>query len=350
MATLRSASPSAAQRARAAHPVLPTVAATVRLKRQGTAWVGRCPWHADRGRPNLAVFPATDTWHCFACGAHGDGLDWLARWQGTSLAAVIHAARPPAAPAPLPVAPEPFRADPATRHRAYTALIRAGRLTVAHRAWLRARRMDPDRARQRGYVSVQPGPSPIDPGADGVPGFYRVHGRWHLAGPAGLAIPVRDAAGRIQALHVRADDRTHGKYRWLSSPNCPGGASSGAPVHVARGTGPVVWITEGPLKADVAARALGVPVLGVPGVSVWRRALPVLEPLHPTTVVLAFDQDPVPATAAAVAAQVTVFARACRVQGWTVRVVHWDRAYKGLDDALRAGAPVGQGDVGAGSV
>lgn len=340
---------SAAQRARAAHPVLPTVAQTVRLKRQGTAWIGRCPWHGDRGRPNLAVFPATDTWHCFACGAHGDGLDWLARLQGTSLAAVIRADHPADPPRAVPVVPGEPGADVATRHRAYTALIHAGRLTAAHGAWLLARRMDPDRARQRGYVSVRPGPAPLDPGTDGIPGFYRVHGRWHLAGPAGLAIPVRDVAGHIQALHVRADDDGHGKYRWLSSPQRPGGASSGAPVHVARGAGTVVWVTEGPLKADVAARALGVPVLGVPGVSVWRRALPVLRTLRPARVVLAFDQDPVPTTAAAVAAQVDGFARACRARGWPVAVAHWDPACKGLDDALRVGASVDQGDMDGGS-
>jgi hypothetical protein len=278
---------------------------TARLGRPRSACQGHRPIHEVpwRFRRTVAATVGSTGWAARArCAADGD--------------AECRVASPAALPGLPPLeAPEAVRADLATRHRAYTALMAAGRLTAAHRAGLRARRMDPDRARQRGYVIVRPGPSPIDPGADGVPGFYRVHGRWHLAGPAGLAIPVRDAAGRIQALHVRADDRTHGKYRWLSSPNRPGGASSGAPVYVARGTGPVVWITEGPLKADVAAHGLGVPVLGVPGVSVWRRALPVLERLHPTTVVLAFDQDPVPATAAAVIAQGDACARACRAQG-----------------------------------
>jgi len=335
--------PSPAQRARAAHPVLPTVAATVPLKPQGTRWNGSCPWHGDHGRPNLYVFPATDTWHCFACGAHGDGLDWLARVQGVSVPTVIRTYRTSASDMPrVPVSPAPrvlaHTADSGQRHRTYTALLKARPLSAAHRDWLAARSIDPDRARQRGYASLRPGRAPVTPEADGVPGFYRARDAWQLAGPAGLAIPVCDAAGRIQGIQVHADNPTQGKYRWLSSPNRPGGASSGAPPHVTRGTGPVIWITEGPLKADVLGPALSVRVVGVPEVSVWRRAIDVLRRCGPVTVVLAFDQDPVPATAAAVAQQVEALAHACAAEGWRVEQARWDPRFKGVDDALRAGA------------
>ena len=333
------AAPSPAQQARAAHPVLDTVRATVALTPRGSYWSGRCPWHGDRGRPNLAVFPATDTWHCFVCGAHGDGLDWLARVHGTTVPTIIRTLRssavlPPPRPSP-PLSPPLAALD--ARHRAYTALLRASRLSAAHRAWLTARRIDPDRARQRGYVSLRPGTAPIRPDTSGVPGFFRREGVWCLTGPAGLAFPVRDPAGRIQALHLHADDPRHGKYRWLSSPHQPGGASSGAPVHVTRGSGPVLWVTEGPLKADVVAQALSVRAVGVPGVSVWRRAVEVLRACAPTTVVLAFDQDPLPATAAVVAHHVQALAAACRAEGWPIETATWDPAFKGVDDALRAG-------------
>jgi hypothetical protein len=99
-----------------------------------------------------------------------------------------------------------------------------------------------------------------------------------------------------------------------------------------------VWITEGPLKADVLAQALSVRAVGVPGVSVWRRAVAVLRACAPVTVVLAFDQDPVPATAAAVAVQVQALADACAAQGWRVEHARWDPQFKGVDDALMAGA------------
>ena len=49
----------------------------IELKRQGRALVGRCPFHADGGRPNLHVFAATQTWWCFRCCVGGDVLKFV---------------------------------------------------------------------------------------------------------------------------------------------------------------------------------------------------------------------------------------------------------------------------------
>ena len=131
-----------------------------------------------------------------------------------------------------------------------------------------------------------------------VPGFYVAEqdGRrwWSLAGAAGLLIPVRNLDGHIVALKVRADDPGDGpKYTTISSAK-HGGPSPGAPVHVplyegARGT--TVRLTEGELKADVATALSGLLTLSIPGVAMWRKALPVLEALQPQRVLLAFDAD-----------------------------------------------------------
>src|SRR5262249_50824438 len=102
-----------------------------------------------------------------------------------------------------------------------------------------------------------------------------------LAGPAGLVIPVRDAAGRVAALLVRRQADGPGKYMWLSSRK-DGGPGPGAPAHVpigAAGPAEVVRVTEGALKADVAHALSGVPTIGLPGVSTWRPALPILRDL-----------------------------------------------------------------------
>ncbi len=37
----------------------------------------RCPFHADRGRPNLAVWPETGRWRCFRCDVGGDVFDFV---------------------------------------------------------------------------------------------------------------------------------------------------------------------------------------------------------------------------------------------------------------------------------
>ena len=43
------------------HPIAEVVARYVELKEKGSYLLGRCPFHDDRGRPNMAVFPRTNT-------------------------------------------------------------------------------------------------------------------------------------------------------------------------------------------------------------------------------------------------------------------------------------------------
>jgi hypothetical protein len=96
------------------------------------------------------------------------------------------------------------------------------------------------------------------------------------------------------------------------------------------------------LKATVGAERLGVPVIGVPGASLWSHALPVLAELQPTTVVLAFDQDADPTTAAAIGAAQAACAAAVQAAGLRVVVAGWPAGFKGVDDALLGGAAVTQ--------
>ena len=50
----------------------------IELRRQGRAWVGRCPFHADRGRPNFYAYES-QTWRCYRCGVGGDVVDFIMR-------------------------------------------------------------------------------------------------------------------------------------------------------------------------------------------------------------------------------------------------------------------------------
>lgn len=60
----------------------------VKLHPSGRFLIGRCPFHRDR-RPSLAVFPLTDTYHCFACGAHGDQISFLKAKEGLGFFAAL---------------------------------------------------------------------------------------------------------------------------------------------------------------------------------------------------------------------------------------------------------------------
>jgi len=255
----------------------------------------------------------------------------------------------------LPSQPQAERADPATLDRTYRALLASLPLSSTHRQALRQRGLADRDIVQRGYrtLAVHGRATRVrqlvaDFGADAcarVPGLYIVECGsqqwWSLAGVPGLLIPVRDIDGRIVALKVRADHLGEGpKYTYLSSTK-HGGPGPSAPVHVplhGLSPGGPLRLTEGELKADVATVLSGVLTIAVPGVTLWRQVLPLLEALRPTRVLLAFDadwrQNPHVARALAQATQALVEA------GHPVGVETWDLSQgKGIDDVLRAGYP-----------
>lgn len=66
------------ERLKAAIRIEDVVRKYVMLTRRGNSYVGLCPFHDDR-HPSLTVNPARKTYHCFACGAHGDVIDFIRR-------------------------------------------------------------------------------------------------------------------------------------------------------------------------------------------------------------------------------------------------------------------------------
>jgi len=68
---------------RAAHPIETVVAASgVELRRSGKAFMARCPFHVEDRNPSLSVGGVLGRYHCFACGAGGDVIDYVARFNG----------------------------------------------------------------------------------------------------------------------------------------------------------------------------------------------------------------------------------------------------------------------------
>jgi len=172
----------------------------------------------------------------------------------------------------------------------------------------------------------------------GVPGFWLELGKTRLSGPAGILIPVRDTKSRIVGLQIRCHSTDNGsRYRWLSSRNYFAGCSPGAPVHVARpvSTSREVWITEGPLKADIAALKLGRSVLAVAGVGNWPGVIPIIRELAPSRVIIAFDMDKLsnPVVNLHKDALITCLIR----RGIRTFEADWDTHFKGLDDLLTGG-------------
>ncbi len=70
-------------RVRDATDLLALVGSAVKLRKQGSAHVGLCPFHAERS-PSFQVVPNRGFYHCFGCGKHGDAFAWLMEREGMS--------------------------------------------------------------------------------------------------------------------------------------------------------------------------------------------------------------------------------------------------------------------------
>jgi len=263
-------------------------------------------------------------------------------------------------PSPAPPAAAPI--DEARATIVYAALLAAAPLSDRHRNELHNRGLTDTEIARDGYGSLPPGNrafivrdviaavgEPV-----GVPGFHRRAGCWTIAGQAGLLIPMRPTGAAVTRIKIRLDRPGDGpRYTWLSTPTQDGGAGSGAVGHFAvaelrgcprnDGGGPGVnrrlWVTEGPIKASIAARKLGEPVFAIPGVNALGpmiEALPAWRDAGVTDIVLAFDADRT--TNPRVAEAHDVAAATLTAAGFTVSTASWPAAHKGIDDALVAGA------------
>jgi len=90
------------------------------LRRMGRSLIGRCPFHNDGGRPNLNVYPATESFYCFRCGMGGDVITFIRQMEGLSFPEAV--ARLEGRPAILarrrPAPPRPRRQRLGTAERA----------------------------------------------------------------------------------------------------------------------------------------------------------------------------------------------------------------------------------------
>jgi hypothetical protein len=222
-------------------------------------------------------------------------------------------------------------------NKVYALLLDTLSLSDVDRDGLRRRGLDDSEIDSRGYRTLRN----VDRGSAArkvvdrlgddtflVPGIVTgTHGPTIDGTSTGLLIPVRGLAAQIQALKVR---RMSGKakYCYVTSTNGP---SPGSPSHVPLGVSPpssVLRVTEGELKADVATVLDSTPTIGVPGVTNWRSALPLIRELGAETVILSFDAPDVHSKEP-VFDQARDFWQALEQQGLQVELEDWDDEAQG---------------------
>lgn len=192
---------------------------------------------------------------------------------------------------------------------------------------------------------------------DGVPGFYDLTPNTKcFRYISGLYIPTRDMSGRIVGLQVRRD--TVGKnglrYLTVSSKGFPGGVTSEiSKIHVAGivneercvtvNTDTLCFLTEGPLKADVAVSCMkrmglnNLVFVALPGVSNRKHLPALLENLYNLGVreiIEALDMDKLENISVAKAA--TTLELECYAAGIHVNHMFWGTDE--LTDLLREAA------------
>lgn len=62
----------------------------VTLKRRGSTSVGLCPFHNEK-TPSFTVYPETQSFYCFGCGAGGDAVSFLRKIENLDYSDAVKA-------------------------------------------------------------------------------------------------------------------------------------------------------------------------------------------------------------------------------------------------------------------
>lgn len=253
-------------------------------------------------------------------------------------------------------APKVETASVEIRDRVYREFLSLLSLSREHKEDLLRRGLSEGDIKKKGYKSITKARKPWDIckmlqdrwlNLSGIPGFYKAEGThggsyWTFSWVSCYLIPVLDGQGRIQALQRRVDNskKVKSRYMLMSSSEKKSGSKSGTPAHVAipsEITDGRIWVTEGPLKADIAAKYLGAVVIGLMSAGTWVPAMGLIKELAPKEIILAYDMDF--RTNKDVGEPLKLLRAKMDEMGLTVKQAIWN-GVKGIDDALVNGRKI----------
>jgi len=76
------------ERVKQAADIVEVVSAHTDLRRQGSRWVGLCPFHEER-TPSFSVDAGEKLYHCFGCGVGGDTIKFVEEKEGLGFAEAV---------------------------------------------------------------------------------------------------------------------------------------------------------------------------------------------------------------------------------------------------------------------
>lgn len=83
-------SPQIIEDIKARNDIEHVVSSYITLKRAGSNFNGSCPFHSER-TPSFTVFPSTQSFYCFGCGAGGDAITFVMRMENLDYVSAVRA-------------------------------------------------------------------------------------------------------------------------------------------------------------------------------------------------------------------------------------------------------------------
>ena len=221
----------------------------IELAKHGTKdFIGRCPFHDDRNKPNFIVTPHKGLWHCMACGRAGNVIQFVQQHDGVSFrhafdllrqggpavftSAAILAREGPLTKATVPRLPCPLdaEADDATLFSQVVSYYHERlKQTPTARAYLASRGLDSDELIdhfQIGFADRSLGLRLPDKQREAGAalrsrlaqlGLWRESGHEHFNGC--IVVPLRDETGGSVSLYGRRAQKADLKHLYAPGPH-----------------------------------------------------------------------------------------------------------------------------------
>lgn len=255
---------------------------------------GLCPFHNDRHAGSFHIFKKGNNFHCFSCGANGDGIHFVQRMENIGFKEAVwklalqfdivsleqfhdyqngklsdQKVNTPSRvydcifedaenEVTAPLEPEVLHAVFSLFSEGEGLLKKEGKLSKSHIMYLqKERKLSMKEIERVGYFTMPRRTKYFmreflralkerygydEDTLKGVPGFYYLekNGGMTFVGHKGIGIPIRDELGRITGIQIRRDQAKKGesRYIWFSSSfanekeGMSDGTGSGSPAHV----------------------------------------------------------------------------------------------------------------------
>lgn len=333
----------------------------LKLNGSGNSRYSNCPFCGETRR-RMNVNLVKEVYRCNHCGTYGGVLDLYANVFGISRKDAFHEISEKLGngeEAEYTIhkqevehkEPKICNAEPASdeeKNKTYRELLSLLSLSKVHKNNLLERGFSKEQITHNGYKSIPAfgfkrlANELLTMGCvlEGVPGFYKEKDSWSInfnPKSPGFLIPVRNYNGMIVGMQIRLDKvYKKRKYIWLSSINYNMGVTSGSPIHfVGDQNSKVVYVTEGPLKGDLAHGLSGKTFACVPGVNQYtnlKSFFNLIKANGVNQVIEVYDMDKL--TNLNVEKGVQEFFKIALVCGLEAKQLTWDEKYKGIDDFL----------------